>query len=77
MTRPIPAQKSISTVAKNALLEKGSEMTREKETRTRRQAKCASAEKQSQFTTYAAVIVAALAIYVFMTFGLGHLFGVV
>lgn len=52
-------------------------MKNQKETRTRRQAKCASAEKQSQFTTYAAVIVAALAFYAFMTFGLGHVFGVI
>lgn len=36
-----------------------------------------AANKQSNLTTYAAAVAVALAIYAFMTFGLGHIFGVI
>lgn len=52
-------------------------MTKEKEMRPSRQAKERISTKHNNLTTYAAVIAACLAVYCFMTFGLGHFFGVI
>lgn len=52
-------------------------MPMQKEMRTNRQVRCASAEKQSNLTTYSAALLGVAVLYLFMTFGLGHVFGVI
>lgn len=52
-------------------------MTEKKEMRTNRQVRCASAKKQHNLTTYAVAIAAFLAIYCFLTFGMGHVFRII
>lgn len=52
-------------------------MDNKKEMRPSRQAKERISTKQNHLITYAAVISAFLAVYCLMTFGLGHVFGVI
>lgn len=52
-------------------------MKQKKETRSSLATEERAANMQNNLIKYAAVIVAALAIYAFMTFGLGHFFGVI